>query len=261
MSGPVPLGEATVAVGNAAFVVASAPVAAPAGSAASVASADATSAGVIPAKSGASLAAAADSSLPCSQGRVGEGCAPLAAGSSETISSQLPTQEASAAGAASLPPRNLPLQAGSDFGAASTPAASTAKHTATVGHPSKPQTFAKQPEGPGIGGALFALILVVSLILALGWLARRMPGFTRATGGGNALRIVGSLTLGPRDRVVVVDVGGTQLLLGVGQNGMTTLHTLTEPLPVAQPSQGTPSLQNLATPFAQLLQKHLGKKP
>jgi len=134
-------------------------------------------------------------------------------------------------------------------------------HTATVGHPSKPQAFAKQTEGPGVGGAVFALILVVSLILALGWLAKRMPGFARATGGGNALRVVGSLTLGPRDRVVVVDVGGTQLLLGVGQNGMTTLHTLSEPLPVAQPSHANPGLQNLATPFAQLLQKHLGKKP
>ncbi|BDU17860.1 flagellar biosynthetic protein FliO [Lysobacter auxotrophicus] len=135
------------------------------------------------------------------------------------------------------------------------------QHTATLGHPAKPQTFSKQPEGPGVGGAVFALILVVSLILALGWLAKRMPGFGRATGGGSALRVVGSLTLGPRDRVVVVDVGGTQLLLGVGQNGMTTLHTLSEPLPVAQPSQGNPGLQNLATPFAQLLQKHLGKKP
>ncbi|WP_425482312.1 flagellar biosynthetic protein FliO [Lysobacter soli] len=129
-----------------------------------------------------------------------------------------------------------------------------------MGQPTKPQTFAKPAEGPGVGGAVFALILVVSLILGLGWLAKRMPGFGRVA-GGNGLRVVGSLSLGPRDRVVVVDVGGTQLLLGVGQNGMTTLHTLSEPLPVAQPSQGTPNLQNLATPFAQLLAKHLGKKP
>ncbi|MFE0501515.1 flagellar biosynthetic protein FliO [Lysobacter soli] len=129
-----------------------------------------------------------------------------------------------------------------------------------MAHPTKPQAFAKPADGPGVGGAVFALILVVSLILGLGWLAKRMPGFGRVA-GGNGLRVVGSLSLGPRDRVVVVDVGGTQLLLGVGQNGMTTLHTLSEPLPVAQPSQGTPNLQNLATPFAQLLAKHLGKKP
>lgn len=134
------------------------------------------------------------------------------------------------------------------------------KHQATIAQPAKPQTFAPPSDGPGIGGAVFALILVVSLILGLGWLARRMPGLGRATGSGNALRVVASLSLGPRDRVVVVEVGGTQLLLGVGQNGMSTLHTLSDPLPVAQPSQGHPGMPTLATPFAQLLAKHLGKK-
>jgi flagellar protein FliO/FliZ len=129
------------------------------------------------------------------------------------------------------------------------------QHQATVGQPAKPHAFAKPADGPGIGGAVFALILVVSLILGLGWLARRMPGVGRAS-NTHALRIVGSLSLGPRDRVVVVEVGGTQLLVGVGQNGMTTLHTLAEPLPVAQPSQGTS-----ASPFAQLLAQHFGKKP
>jgi len=222
MSGSGSMGEATVAIGNSAIAVDSAPLAAAPAAATAAATAHAT-------------APAADSSLPCSQGGVGERCEPLAASASPETSTQ-------AVPAVVAPPV-------------------VAKHTATIGHPSRPQTFSKQPEGPGVGGAVFALILVVSLILALGWLAKRMPGFGRASGGGNALRVVGSLTLGPRDRVVVVDVGGTQLLLGVGQNGMTTLHTLTEPLPVAQPSQGTPSLQNLATPFAQLLQKHLGKKP
>ena len=172
-------------------------------------------------------------------------------------------------GAQAVPPH--PLQAGGGVDTAtssaqvSANAAATAggiaqKHTATVGVPAKPQTFGKPAEGPGIGGAVFALILVVSLILGLGWLARRMPGFGRVA-GGNALRVVTSLALGPRDRVVVVDVGGTQLLLGVGQGGMRHLHTLAEPLPTAQVSHGNPGLQNLATPFAQLLQKHLGKKP
>lgn len=144
--------------------------------------------------------------------------------------------------------------------AASVLAKPATQHHTTVAQPARPQAFGKQAEGPGIGGAVFALILVVSLILGLCWLARRMPGFGRVA-GGNALRVVASLALGPRERVVVVEVGGTQLLLGVGQGGMRHLHTLAEPLPTAQVSQGNPGLQNLATPFAQLLQKHLGKKP
>ena len=157
-----------------------------------------------------------------------------------------------AGGAQAVPPH--PLQAGG--GAKSTAAA---KNTATIAQPAKSQGFGQPSDGPGIGGAVFALILVVSLILGLGWLARRMPGVGRTS--NNALRVVGSLALGPRDRVVVVDVGGTQLLLGVGQGGMTTLHTLSQPLPVAQPSQGTSGMQGVASPFAQLLAQHFGKKP
>jgi flagellar protein FliO/FliZ len=100
---------------------------------------------------------------------------------------------------------------------------------------------------------LFSLVLVVGLILALGWLAKRMPGLQR--GAGNAgLKVVASVALGPRERAVVVDVGGTQLLLGVGQGGVRTLHTLDAPLPAADAS-ATPS------PFAQILAQHFGKKP
>ena len=98
---------------------------------------------------------------------------------------------------------------------------------------------------------MFALVLVVGLILALGWIAKRMPGF-RAGGRNSSLRVIDSLTLGARERVVVVAVGNTQLLLGGGAGGTRTLHTLTEPLPA--PEAGT-------TPaFAQLLAQHFGKK-
>lgn len=122
----------------------------------------------------------------------------------------------------------------------------------TSAHVGKAAPSGSSPASAGsIGGALFALVLVVGLILALGWIARRMPGF-RAGGRNSALRVVDSLTLGPRERVVVVAVGDTQLLLGVGAGGTRTLHTLTEPLPV--PDTGT-------TPaFAQLLAQHFGKK-
>jgi flagellar protein FliO/FliZ len=219
--------------------------------------------------SGSVEAAAAVALTPAPLPQAGEG---LRSGSDIVIGTTVNTVEAAAPAPAPAPAAEGQGE-GTGEAVASNPAepqaAPTAAqvlkkpataHTATVGHPTKPQAFAKPADGPGVGGAVFALILVVSLILGLGWLAKRMPGFGRVA-GGNGLRVVGSLSLGPRDRVVVVDVGGTQLLLGVGQNGMTTLHTLSEPLPVAQPSQGTPSLQNLATPFAQLLAKHLGKKP
>lgn len=242
---------------EAALLLASASVPAPVS-----ASPSASTSASMPVSSGAT----ADGSRPCSQGRVGEGCEPLAASPKEApatpalrAGSPPPDPQPSgdspmalvgtrANGAQAVPP---PLSQGEQSNASGV----AQGHTASVGVPAKPHTFGKPAEGPGIGGAVFALILVVSLILGLGWLARRMPG-VGGRASNNALRVVTSLALGPRDRVVVVDVGGTQLLLGVGQGGMRHLHTLAEPLPTAQVSQGNP-----ATPFAQLLAQHFGKKP
>ena len=136
------------------------------------------------------------------------------------------------------------------FAAPAAPAARTAT-TASVGTPSPAPAFAPSSSGTGsVGGALVALLLVVGLILALAWLARRLPGMGAATGNRN-LKLVGSLSIGPRERVVVVDVGGTQLLLSTGAGGTRTLHTLEQPLP--EPEAGA------ASPFAQVLAQHFGK--
>lgn len=100
-----------------------------------------------------------------------------------------------------------------------------------------------------VGGTVFALLLVVGVILALAWLAKRMPGI--AGSSNPALKIVGSLSLGPRERVVVVAVGDTQLLLSTGPNGTRALHTLSQPLPVTAAS---------SSPFAQVLAQQFGRK-
>ena len=108
---------------------------------------------------------------------------------------------------------------------------------------------APSPAGT-IGGTLFALALVLGLIFALAWLVRRMPGLTGMR-GGSGLRVVASLALGTRERLIVVEVGETQLLLGTGAAGTRLLHTLETPLTVEPPPQ--------APAFAQLLAQRLGK--
>ena len=115
----------------------------------------------------------------------------------------------------------------------------------------RPATPANGVDAGSIGGAVFSLLLIIGLILGLGWLAKRMPGMKR---GANAaqLKVVASVALGPRERAVVLDVGGQQLLVGVGQGGVRTLHTLEHPLPVVEST--TPS------PFAQVLAQHFGRK-
>ncbi len=110
---------------------------------------------------------------------------------------------------------------------------------------------------PGMMSAFLALLLVLGLIVGLAWLLRRMPGsgFRPAEG----LRVVASLQLGAKERMVVVEVGGQQLLLGVSTGGVSLLHTLPEPLPPV-PAPKLPDLKNLPN-FAQLLAQRLRKDP
>ena len=144
------------------------------------------------------------------------------------------------------------------------PTADTAIARTVAGVPARPatkttaltmqqSTHTAPPSTAGsVGGTLFALALVIGLIFGLAWLARRMPGLGGAR-GNSGLRVVRTLPLGTRERLVVVEVAGTQLLLGSGASGTRLLHTLETPLPADPPAQ--------PVPFAQLLAQRLGKKP
>ncbi|MCC4622276.1 flagellar biosynthetic protein FliO [Xanthomonas cassavae CFBP 4642] len=119
------------------------------------------------------------------------------------------------------------------------------------------QVGAQAPATPSMFGAVFALLLVLALIVGLGWLLKRMPGSGFRSSEG--LRLVTSLAVGAKERVVVVEVNGQQLLLGVTACGITTLHTLPEPLPPT-PAPSLPNLKQLPN-FAQLLAQKLRKDP
>ena len=114
------------------------------------------------------------------------------------------------------------------------------------------------PSPPSLLGAVFALLLVLGLILGMAWVLKRLPGsgFRPADG----LRVVASLAVGAKERVVVVEVNGEQLLLGVSPGGVRSLHRLPEPLPQA-PAPSLPNLKQLKNlpDFAQLLAQKLRK--
>ena len=69
-----------------------------------------------------------------------------------------------------------------------------------------------------------ALALIIAAILVAAWLARR-SGLLQRQGGG-VLRIVASLSVGPRQNIAIVQVRDTWVVVGITPNGMTPLHTL-----------------------------------
>ncbi|SEE38043.1 flagellar protein FliO/FliZ [Pseudomonas kilonensis] len=109
--------------------------------------------------------------------------------------------------------------------------------------------------GSGVAGQLaqlvLGLLLVLGLIFFLAWLLRRVQQ-AGPSGKGQVIDIVGSRALGPRDRLVLVQVGNEQILLGLTPGTITALHVLKEPVQV-------PSTEPASPEFAQRLMELLGK--
>ncbi|MDH4190795.1 MAG: flagellar biosynthetic protein FliO [Betaproteobacteria bacterium] len=78
--------------------------------------------------------------------------------------------------------------------------------------------------GSSILQSLLGLALVLALIGAAAWLLRRLAGPLH--GGSGPLRMVASNSLGPRERVVVVEFAGQWLVLGVTAQNVTPLHVM-----------------------------------
>ena len=95
------------------------------------------------------------------------------------------------------------------------------------------------------------MLLVLGLMLGIAWLLKRTGRFQMAAGGG--LRILGGLSMGARERVVLLQVGETQLLLGVAPGRVQTLHVLDEPLQSARGA--APGLPGFADQLGRILKK------
>lgn len=97
---------------------------------------------------------------------------------------------------------------------------------------------------------LLGLLLVIGLIFLLAWVMRRVQQIVPR--GGQVINVVATQALGPRDRLVLVQVGGEQVLLGLTPGNITALHVLKEPLSL-------PDAEPVSSEFAQRLMELLGK--
>jgi flagellar protein FliO/FliZ len=127
--------------------------------------------------------------------------------------------------------------------------------TATVAHVfAAPGALASSPASgvAGLGQVTLALCIVLGAIFLCAWLARRMRNIT--SGRSGAINIVAEVRLGAKERAVLLQVGGTQLLVGVAPGQISALHVLAEPL-AAPPAPA--ALE--AVSFKSLLRRSLGK--
>ncbi|MBN8735173.1 MAG: flagellar biosynthetic protein FliO [Xanthomonadales bacterium] len=85
---------------------------------------------------------------------------------------------------------------------------------------------------------VLSLAAVVVMILAVGWLTRRMQARVRP--GGQRVRCVETLAVGMKERVLLLEVGDRQLVVGASPSGLRTLLVLDEPLPAPKSPTDAP---------------------
>jgi flagellar protein FliO/FliZ len=81
----------------------------------------------------------------------------------------------------------------------------------------------------GLLNTLSGLLVVLAVIVGAAWLFKRYGQFSM--GGKGMVRVLGGASVGSRERVVVVEVEDTRVLLGVAPGQVRMLHLLSAESP------------------------------
>lgn len=109
---------------------------------------------------------------------------------------------------------------------------------AVISGPAQPKPPVRAVSSADIAAWGFGLVIVLAVFLLCVWGMRKLSGFT--VGGGGKLRLLGGLSLGMRERVVLLQAGKKQLILGVTPGRIETLLVL----------EGEDCLQKEESPYA-----------
>lgn len=127
----------------------------------------------------------------------------------------------------------------------------------TTGVAEKPAAMAGADQ---LANVTFGLLIVLGLIFALAWLFRRygnLPTFNRSN-----IQIVGGVSLGPREKAILLEVEGERVLVGVASGQVTRLHVFSQREnatgQVAESEPNTADAQDDAA-FARTLQQETAK--
>jgi flagellar protein FliO/FliZ len=104
---------------------------------------------------------------------------------------------------------------------------------------------------------LLGLMVVLALMVALAWLFKR-SGLVKGFGGNTVTKIIGGVSVGTRERVMVIEVADQWIVIGVAPGRVNTLATMPRQEHVApSPSETTPPA-NFASWLKQTIDKRNG---
>lgn len=87
----------------------------------------------------------------------------------------------------------------------------------------------------GVFQVILSLLLVLGAIVLVAWILKRINLPQNAA--GSALKVISGVAVGQRERVVLVEVNDTWLVVGVAPGQVTSLHTM--PKSVLPPTDST----------------------
>lgn len=96
------------------------------------------------------------------------------------------------------------------------------------------------------------LLFVLALLMALAWVLKR-SGFTAGARNNQFYKILAVSSLGPKEKIALLEVGDTWLLVGMTPGSINTLHSMPKGSLEYDPQS------NAAVTFAKLLERV--KKP
>jgi len=185
---------------------------------------------------------------------------------SGTIAGRAPAE-----GAAASVPAAEPAAASAASAAASLPAAAPANASASAPAAAQPAMAMTLPPpaalpaapAPSATGSLLqttlALLFVLALLVGLAWFLKRF-GPKNFGGGSNTVRLVGALSVGARERILVVEVGEQWIVVGASPGRMNALATMPrQELPDNGAAPAGLQGANFAEWFKQTIEKRNGK--
>ncbi|MGK5013929.1 flagellar biosynthetic protein FliO [Janthinobacterium sp. HLS12-2] len=189
------------------------------------------------------------------------------------ISTLLPLMAACSIALAAPASAPVPASAPAETAAASAPAevatekpaaaaaAASAPATALPAMPAgAPMTMAPTSSAGSLLQTIFALVFVLALLIGLAWFMKRYG--PKVMGGNNKMRVVSSLNLGGRERIVLVEVADQWIVVGASPGRINALATMPRQegeLPQLATAQNGPAAANFSEWLKQTIEKRNGK--
>ena len=126
--------------------------------------------------------------------------------------------------------------------------------------PGAPMTMAPTASAGSLMQTILALVFVLALLIGLAWFMKRYG--PKVMGGNAKMRVVSSLNLGGRERVVLIEVADQWIVVGASPGRINALATLPRQegdLPAPATAQNGPAAANFSEWLKQTIEKRNGK--